>query len=212
MGYVEGLLAENETIVVRTRQHPRVLAGSLLANGFLFLVLLALGVGFQSVPLLKDIEVGPLVLILFVFAIFPILALLRDFLEWSYEEYVITNRRVIQAQGVLSKHVIDSALDKVNDVVLSQSFLGRLFDYGDIEILTASESGVNLFHSIAHPLRFKMAMMNQRESRARGVDQRQPRGDPDAADLLKELEELHQEGVLNDQEYLQKKAQLLARM
>ena len=37
---------------------------------------------------------------------------------------------------------------KVNDVKMEQSFLGRLLGYGDIEILTASELGVNLFRRI----------------------------------------------------------------
>jgi hypothetical protein len=40
----------------------------------------------------------------------------------------------------------------VNDVKLSQSFWGRLFDYGDIEILTASEVGANVFRSIGDPI------------------------------------------------------------
>lgn len=212
MGYVEGLLAENETIVMRSRQHPRVLVEPFLANGFLFLVLIALGIGTQIVPVLKNIGIGPIALVLFIFAIFPILAFLRDFLDWRNEEYVVTNLRVIQAQGVLSKHVIDSSLDKVNDIVLSQSFLGRMLDYGDLEILTASETGVNRFRVIASPLKFKMAMMNQREPAARGRQQPRRHNQPDVADLLKELDELHQQGILNDQEYLQKKTQLLARM
>lgn len=212
MRYVEGLLAQNEKIVIQTRQHWRVLADSLLANGFLFLVLLALGIAFQFVPALQRYRIGIVVLGLFIFAIFPILAIARDFLEWWNEEYIVTNRRVIQAQGILGKHVIDSSLDKVNDVVLSQSFLGRLLDYGDIEILTASESGVNYFRVIEKPLKFKMAMMNQREMMtSRGRDQFTADA-ADIAELMQELDELHQQGVLTDQEFRDKKKQLLGRM
>ena len=213
MGYVEGLLAENETIVIQTRQHVRVLAGMLFANGFLFLSLLALAIFLEFIPLFPQFRIGGLfALILLALAVLPVFAFLRDFLEWRNEEYVVTNRRVIQAQGILSKRVIDSSLDKVNDVVLSQSFLGRLLDYGDIEILTASESGVNYFRAIAEPLKFKMAMMNQRESMASGRAPARDHSNPDVADLIKELDELHQQGVLTDSEYRQKKAQLLARM
>jgi len=212
MGYVEGLLAENEKIVIQVRQHSRVLVGSALANGFLFIVLLALGIGFRVVPALQRINLGIVALAFFIFAIFPIFALARDCLEWWNEEYLVTNRRVIQAQGILGKHVIDSSLDKVNDVVLTQSFLGRLFDYGDLEILTASEIGVNLFRTIAEPLKFKMAMMNQREAISRGSEQPRDHASPDAAELLQEVDELHKQGVLTDQEYQEKKKELLGRL
>ncbi len=79
------------------------------------------------------------------------------------EEYIVTNRRVIQTAGVFNKHVIDSSLEKVNDVVLTETVLGRLFDYGNIEILTASEMGVNLLRHIVSPVKFKTEMLNQKE-------------------------------------------------
>jgi GTP-binding protein LepA len=71
----------------------------------------------------------------------------------------VTNRRVIQVSGVLGKNVMDSSLEKVNDVKMSQSFLGRMFGYGDIQILTASELGVDLYHQINDPVGFKTASM-----------------------------------------------------
>ncbi|HVY34591.1 MAG TPA: PH domain-containing protein, partial [Caulobacteraceae bacterium] len=73
---------------------------------------------------------------------------------------VVTNRRVIQLSGVFTKEVIDSALDKVTDVRTEQSLLGRMFNYGDVEVLTASETGKNLFRMIAEPLAFKRAMLD----------------------------------------------------
>jgi uncharacterized membrane protein YdbT with pleckstrin-like domain len=77
---------------------------------------------------------------------------------------VITDRRVIQMRGVLNKEVSDSILDKLNDVKTDQSFLGRIFGYGDIEILTASEAGVNMLRMINDPLGFKRAMLNAKEA------------------------------------------------
>ena len=41
-----------------------------------------------------------------------------------------------------------------------QTLLGRLFNYGDVEVLTASETGKNLFRMIADPLGFKRAMLD----------------------------------------------------
>ena len=44
----------------------------------------------------------------------------------------MTNRRVIQVEGVVNKHATDSSLEKINDAVLSQSIFGRMFGFGDL--------------------------------------------------------------------------------
>jgi uncharacterized membrane protein YdbT with pleckstrin-like domain len=212
MGYVEELLGTNEQIVVRTRQHWMVLASTFLGNLILAVVIVIVAVlaaGFASL-------LGPLApftgLILFLL-LFPLLGLVRAFLDWWNEEYLVTNRRVIQAEGTVNKHVIDSSLEKVNDVVLNQTVLGRLLDYGDIEILTASEIGVNKLHMIASPVKFKTEMLNQKE--ALGTDEHfgHPPGKAnDVPSLIAELDELRKAGVLTEAEFQQKKAQLLAKI
>ena len=42
---------------------------------------------------------------------------------------------------MLNKTSLDSSLEKINDAVLTQSIFGRMFGFGDLEILTASEIG-----------------------------------------------------------------------
>src|SRR5659263_340919 len=39
-----------------------------------------------------------------------------------------------RVHGVLSKRVADSSLEKLTDVVLKQSIIGRMLDYGDIVV------------------------------------------------------------------------------
>lgn len=211
MGYVEGLLSENEQIVVRTRRHWMVLASSFFTNFIIAVVIVIVGV---LVSIFAAAMVGPLAFLIFLLLIFPFFAFMRDFLDWWNEEYLVTNRRVIQAEGTINKHVIDSSLEKVNDVVLNQTFLGRLLDYGDIEILTASEIGVNKLHTIAGPVKFKTEMLNQKE--AMGADEHFGKHTPapqhDVPALLAELDELRKQGVLTEAEFQQKKAQLLAKM
>ena len=68
--------------------------------------------------------------------------------------------------GTVNKNVIDSSLEKVNDVRLTQSVLGRMLNYGDVEILTASELGTNLFQRIGSPIQFKTAMLNEKDKLA----------------------------------------------
>jgi uncharacterized membrane protein YdbT with pleckstrin-like domain len=145
--------------------------------------------------------------------IFPLISLLRDVLVWSKRKYVVTSRRVMQLSGVFSKNVTDSSLDKVNDVKMSQSFLGRMFGYGDIEILTASELGVNMFKHIGQPIQYKSAMINAKEKLERAPAPAAPaRPAPSVADLLAQLDLLRQHGVLTEAEFQSKKAELLQKM
>ncbi len=87
--------------------------------------------------------------------------------DWRNQEWLITTRRVMRAEGVLNKSVSDSSLEKINDARLDQSMFGRIFGFGTLDILTAAEEagGSNLadFPMIADPVEFKKAMFDQKQ-------------------------------------------------
>ncbi|MBA2265483.1 MAG: PH domain-containing protein, partial [Chloroflexi bacterium] len=87
--------------------------------------------------------------------------------DWRNQEWLITTRRVMRAEGVLNKSVSDSSLEKINDARLEQSVFGRIFGFGTLDILTAAEEagGRNLadFPMIADPVEFKKAMFDQKQ-------------------------------------------------
>jgi small GTP-binding protein len=153
--YLENLLGENEQILFETHQHWFVLFGRI----FLELVLIAVIIGGSIIASgFQPLAIYGLILILV-----PLVGILNDILVWRNKAYIVTNRRVIQVSGVLNKDMVDSSLEKINDVKMSQPFFGRVFGYGDIQILTASEMGVDLLHQIAYPIEFKTAMLNAKE-------------------------------------------------
>ena len=122
---------------------------------------------------------------------------------------------MIQLSGIFNKQVIDSSLEKVNDVKLGQSALGRIFNYGDVEILTASELGVNLFKRIENPVTFKTAMLNAKarlESGGEHWNVPLPATKDNVPALLAQLDTLRQQGVLTDAEFQQKKSELLTKL
>jgi uncharacterized membrane protein YdbT with pleckstrin-like domain len=139
--------------------------------------------------------------------------MLRDILKWTNHKYVVTNRRLIQVFGVFSKNVTDSSLEKVNDIKMDQSFLGRIFGYGDIEILTASELGVNKLAHIGRPIQYKTTMINAKEKLERApVGTKPGHSTPALTDLLTQMDVLRQNGVLTETEFQSKKAELLKKM
>jgi uncharacterized membrane protein YdbT with pleckstrin-like domain len=71
---------------------------------------------------------------------------------------------VIESTGVLSKRVADSSLEKLTDIVLKQSILGRMLHYGDIVVLTAAaNAGINNLKQIREPAAFKTQMLDAKE-------------------------------------------------
>jgi uncharacterized membrane protein YdbT with pleckstrin-like domain len=145
----------------------------------------------------------------------------RIFADWLNERYIITNRRVMEVRGIINKHVRDSALEKVNDVELDQSVIGRLLGYGTVQIITGSDIGVNMFRRISNPVRFKREMLNAKEhlhmdERPAPVEVPLEAGPPseraNITDLLVELAELRQRGILSEEEFQRKKQELLDRI
>ena len=107
---------------------------------------------------------------------------------------------------------MDSSLEKVNDVKMSQSMFGRLFDYGDVEILTASEMGINLFQRIGDPVKFKTAMLNAKEKLGYEGTSPQAQRDDDIPAQIAELDKLRKQGIVTEAEFQKKKTELLAKM
>jgi len=84
---------------------------------------------------------------------------------WRNTEFLVTTRRLVRAEGILNKVVMDANLEKVNDAHLTQGVLGRILGYGDLDVMTAADEmgGVEDFPMLADPIDFKVAMLNQKE-------------------------------------------------
>jgi uncharacterized membrane protein YdbT with pleckstrin-like domain len=204
-------MGRNERIVFVTRHHWLVLALSAFIDGLLAVAIIVVAALLSGVA---GILVG-------VFALLPIAHFVIRYLNWYNERFMVTNRRVMEIKGVINKRTSDSSLEKVNDVVLVQSILGRLLNYGTVEIITGSDIGVNYFRYISQPVRFKTEMLNQKEgmseidnlaARAKRTLAEDPPTTGDIPELIAELDELRRKGIITDQEFEEKKDNLLSRI
>lgn len=159
MAYVDSMLASNEQITRRDHQHWFVLVADarygILAIVVAILLLVLRGVANTTGNL--DTVIGWVVLVL---VIGGIAYTGWQILRWMNEEYVVTTRRVLQAEGVINKRVTDSSLEKINDAILTQSLFGRIFGFGDLDILTASEAGISRLRMLREADDFKRAMLD----------------------------------------------------
>lgn len=205
--YLKSVLGQMEEILLVTRHHWFVLLRSIFVEGLMIVAILVLvSVAVVQLPQSEY----PWLPWLYLLIVLPFISLFWDILKYTNDAFVVTNRRIIQINGIINKNVTDSSLEKVNDVKMKQSFFGRIFDFGDIEIMTASELGINKFTTIAKPIQFKTAMLDAKEKLE--VPAQAVQASPDIPTLIAQLDNLRKQGVLSEEEFQAKKAQLLAKL
>ena len=164
MGYLENRLASGEQPLRREHQHWFVLVANaryaILAWVIAILLLILSGGiaddrGGTGTTFRQILGFVVLLLIVGGLASFG-----WQVLRWQNEEFVVTSRRVLQVEGVVNTRTIDSSLEKINDAILSESVFGRIFGFGDLEILTASESGISRLRMLRQADDFKRAMLD----------------------------------------------------
>ncbi|HYI65980.1 MAG TPA: PH domain-containing protein [Candidatus Limnocylindrales bacterium] len=169
MSYARNLLSRGEEVVYESRQHwfaviARTWIWILVAIVALALVIFLAG----AQDAIGGGTVDGILTIASIVALVVALGFIGFVLwDWRNQEWLITTRRVMRAEGVLNKTVSDSSLEKINDARLDQSLFGRIFGFGTLDILTAAEEagGRNLadFPMIADPVDFKKAMFDQKQ-------------------------------------------------
>jgi uncharacterized membrane protein YdbT with pleckstrin-like domain len=126
-------LRKGETEILEVKKHWFVLLRpSLLLGLFLLFTVILYSVG-PEVSVVRNIFLF-ITLAISIYFVYKIFA--RKFDIW-----VVTNLRVIDEYGVFSHNAKESPLDKINNISYRQSLLGRIFNYGDVQIQTAAEMG-----------------------------------------------------------------------
>jgi membrane protein YdbS with pleckstrin-like domain len=235
--YAESLLASGERVLRRAHQHWFVFVANARWAVFALIgsaVLTILSVWFGINGTLWQL-LGVLTLVLFVFGV---LSFLWSILRYRNEEYLITNRRLVHVEGVINKKTTDSALEKINDAVLTESLFGRMFGFGDLDVLTASEQGIERLRMLRDAKDFKKAMIEAKHEleievarptmppiRTEPAPAPAPAPAPvpppapdrvdtsdEVAEALGRLGELRDQGLVTAAEFEAKKAELLGRI
>jgi hypothetical protein len=216
MSYADSLMAKDEQVLFRGRQHW--LAPVSDARNALLILLFGLVMALVERQIihwsLRSIA-GLVDLVIIAVALIWIAII---YLSWTAEEYLITNRRVLKVEGLLDKKSGDSSLDKINDAVLKQGLLARMLHYGDLEILTANDDAIDRYQMLAHVVDFKKAMLNAKNNLEDGyrggtpATAVRPSGSDDVTATLAKLADLRDKGAITPAEYEAKKAELLGRI
>jgi hypothetical protein len=162
--YVDSLYMDGEHAVLKTRPHWLSLMAESRAGWLLWIlaiVWLIAVVWFNVGPgLIRDLSgAGIIVLIIVGLAIFA-----WRYWHWWATDYVVTNRRLLKVTGILNKHSTDSSLEKINDAILNQSWIGRILNFGTLEILTAADVPNDVYYMLKDPKGFKKTVLEQKHA------------------------------------------------
>jgi uncharacterized membrane protein YdbT with pleckstrin-like domain len=106
----------------------------------------------QPVPLsIVGTAVWGLLLTVVLVGILLLLTLPFTWLSIRNTDYVVTDETLYVKKGVLSTNIESVGLDKIQNTEYSQSFWGKQFGYGSIDVSTAGSSGAEIgFQNVAN--------------------------------------------------------------
>lgn len=136
---------------------------------------------------------------------------------WATTNFVVTTDRLISRSGVLTRQGIEIPLERINTVFFRQNLWERFIRSGDLEIESASEQGSSHFSNIRRPLNVQNEIYRQMEANENRKFDRVGQnlgggGAVSIPDQIEKLDELRRNGVLTEEEFAQKKAELLRRL
>lgn len=237
MGYTESLLATNEKIVYRTKQHwmapifGTITGVAILVGGVILFVLQLTFATDGVIGFLRTLAFWASLILMIV----GVLWVGYSYIRWWVEDYAVTNQKVVKVAGLLNKRTSGAALEKINDVIMEQGPLGRVLGYGTLKVSTASDTSDLTYETMRAPGDFRRAMLDQKmefeQADARHIADAVTASAPpvatvavaappqasapspsDVTDSIARLAQLRDSGAITTEEYEAKKAELLAKI
>ena len=147
MGYIEQSLGQNETLIYKARFHWLYYAAACAA--LILLIILVIWLIFYAAAWTKWILLSG--------CIIGFVLLLRSMIPIWTTEIAVTNHRLIVKRGWLSRSTDEFQLKAIEQVNFEQGFLGRLFDFGRVDVHGTGLENLRI-PPVAGPLGFLKAI------------------------------------------------------
>lgn len=105
-----------------------------------------IGLTVSVLVLLAKKDLSLFFLVFLYAASFSLSILVKPYVLKKTTKLFITNKRLILAYGTWSNNVIDYSLDKISNIVLNQSLLGRIFGFSKIAIISTSGAELKIWN------------------------------------------------------------------
>jgi hypothetical protein len=155
--YTAATLQANERPLYKTTIHWMVLVGPMIWAAVLLIIILPIAMFISW----KGYYWGWALLLI------PGALLVSAAIAVKTSELVITDRRVLIKVGFIQRQTFEMFISKIESVAVGQGMIGRIFDYGTVEIRGTGGSSES-FATISAPLQFRDAIqLVQSESEKR---------------------------------------------
>jgi hypothetical protein len=170
---------------------------------------------------------GAMVLVTLVPLIYSLIYLLVHIIYLTRVLFVITDQRIITRYGIFSLRYAELDLDRIQNVTVIQPWYERFLGYGDVYYATAGEQGgidyqrpgIKLmsggevtWEDVGNPfgvVKKVNEIIHSVESIQREKGEVHPQVVNDAEERLEQLSELNAKGLISQQEYRQKRDEIL---
>lgn len=147
-----------------------------------------------------------------------------EFVRWQTTRFAVTSERVAYQSGVFRRRGVSIPLNRINNVNFDQSLIARLLNNGIVTIESAGETGDSVFENIPDPEQVRSIIFQQvaadeeadshrdAEAIADVMQRHAPAATsaaPSAEERLHQLDELKAKGLVTDDEFTRKRAQIL---
>jgi uncharacterized membrane protein YdbT with pleckstrin-like domain len=229
MPFPSRLLTDGEEVVVELRPHWVTLGWPLVAAVAAIVLAISVVATFPSIPI-------GVVYVLVGVVVITALWLAGRMVRWFSTSLVVTTGRIVQRSGVLARRGLELRLERVNQLSYHQSLTGRVLRTGELLVEMGGEMGVVAFDHVPRPAVVQSLITEQIDALHRrsrrpaevgvsvngaatvGADTPPegteavvgpPPGERSVGERLVELHELRRRGIVTDDEFQAKKADLL---
>ena len=128
---IDEYLLPTERRVIRVRMHWAVMAKHLTQTGLFLLLMVVVQTYLPSSAIVDNVT--------FYLALAAVLRFTVLTILWWIERIVITDKRVMLAQGIITHSVGMMPLSKVTDLTFERTLSGRMLGYGTIIVESAGQ-------------------------------------------------------------------------
>ena len=160
MKYLEKELGKNEKLIYLSGVSWWLLAPHIFLSSVLVLVSLIITI--------FDSSIGGIFFLVSLALSF--LVLFNPLIKKFTTEIAITDQRVMSKRGLFTTDVKSTPLGKVNNIRVIQNILGNMFNFGNIEITTATaeESDNHMVASLTKPDEFRNILSEELDKQTQG--------------------------------------------
>ena len=172
MSYVSKILGPDEVVLHMGKLHWTIYIPGLVLT--ICILAFMFGLVFLGSPILDgltqkeaDKVIGAAIVVSPV-ALPGFLLLVSEFITGWTTEIAVTSRRLILKRGLVRRETMEMNLDKVESVRVSQSSIGRMLNYGTIDV-RGSGAGIEGLRRVDSPLTLRSYIEESYEPKAKPI-------------------------------------------